>query len=143
MFLLAIFLNFSNMISNKVLNTVSNLVLNTVLNTVLNLVLNTVLNMVLNTFWTWVQVEVVVVFRLNKTLALVSILLVFSRLVLHFILRSSFIRVNVSNSNKISEYFSSEMELSDNAFEMRLLIVLRLKQLTSQSFHVFLFSTSF
>ena len=37
---------------------------------------------------------------------------------------SSFIRVNVSNSNKISEYSSSEMELSDNAFEMRLLIVL-------------------
>ena len=48
----------------------------------------------------------------------------FSRLVLDSILRSSFICVNVSNSNKISEYSSSEMESSDNAFEMRLLIVL-------------------
>ena len=38
--------------------------------------------------------------------------------------RSSFIYKNVSNSNKISEYSSSEMESSDNAFEMRLLIVL-------------------
>ena len=48
----------------------------------------------------------------------------FSRLVLDFILSSSFIRVNVSNSNKISEYSLSEMELSDNALEMRLPIVL-------------------
>ena len=60
-------------------------------------------------FWTWVQVGVVDVFRLNKTP-------VFSRLVLDFILRSSFIRVNVSHSNKISEYSSSEIKLSDNAF---------------------------
>ena len=67
-------------------------------------------------------VGVVDVFRLNKTLASVSILPISSRLVLDFILRSSFIRVNVSNSNKISEY--SEIESSDNAFEMRLLIVL-------------------
>ena len=47
----------------------------------------------------------------------------FLRLVSDFSLRSSFIRVNVSNSNKIYEYSSSEMESSD-AFEMRLLIVL-------------------
>ena len=32
--------------------------------------------------------------------------------------------MNVSNSNKITEYSTSEMESSDNAFEMRLLIVL-------------------
>ena len=37
---------------------------------------------------------------------------------------SSLFRVNVSNCNKISEYSSSEMESSDNAFEMRQLIVL-------------------
>ena len=43
---------------------------------------------------------------------------------LKFTLRSSFIRVNVSNSIKKSEYYSSEMKSSDNAFEMRLLIVL-------------------
>ena len=35
--------------------------------------------------------------------------------------------MNVSNSNKISEYSASEIELSDNAFEMRLLIVLRVQ----------------
>ena len=67
--------------------------------------------------------------------------LFFSKLVLDFILRSSFIRVNVSNSNKISKYTSSEMESSDNAFEMRLLILL--KQLQSTFFHVFLFSTTY
>ena len=32
--------------------------------------------------------------------------------------------MNVSNSNRISEYSSSEMESSDNSFQMRLLIVL-------------------
>ena len=48
----------------------------------------------------------------------------FSRLVLDFILRYSLTRVNVSNSNKISEYSSSEMDPSENAFEMRLLMVL-------------------
>ena len=63
-------------------------------------------------FWTWVQVGIVVIFRLKKSLASVSILPVFSRLVLDFILRSSFIRVTVSNSKKISEYSSSEMESS-------------------------------
>ena len=68
--------------------------------------------------------RIVAVFRLDKTLASVSILPVFSRLVLDFIPRSSFIRVKVSNSNNISEYSSSEMESSDNAFDMRLLIVL-------------------
>ena len=55
-------------------------------------------------FWTRVQVGIDFVFRLNKTLASVSILPVFSRLVLDFILMSSFIHVNVSNSHKISEY---------------------------------------
>ena len=48
----------------------------------------------------------------------------FSRLVLDFILRSPLTRVIVSSSNKITEYSSSEMDPSD-AFEMRLLIVLR------------------
>ena len=45
-------------------------------------------------------------------------------LILNFTLRSSFIRANVSNSNKISEYSSSETKSSENAFEMILLIVL-------------------
>ena len=92
-------------LSQVLLGMVLNMVFNTVLNTVLNMVLNMLLNMVLNI----VQVRIVVVFRLNKTLASVCILPVFSRLVLDFILRSSFIRVNVSNFNKISEYSSSEM----------------------------------
>ena len=65
-------------------------------------------------------------FRRSSSLASVSILPVFSRLILDFTLRSSFIRVNVSNLNKISEYSSPEMESCDkkNAFQMRLLIVL-------------------
>ena len=108
---------------------------NTVLNMILNTILNTVLKMVLNTFWTWFwswdQVEEVVEFRLNNTLASVSILPVFSRLASDFILRSYFIRVNVSNSSKISEYSSSEKVSSDNAFEMRLLIVLSLSVKTA------------
>ena len=45
-------------------------------------------------------------------------------LVLDFILRSSFIRVNFSNSNKFCEYSSSQLESSDNSFEITLLTVL-------------------
>ena len=48
----------------------------------------------------------------------------FPRLVLDFILSSSFICENVSYSNKISEYSSSEIVSSDNAFKTRLLILL-------------------
>ena len=51
-------------------------------------------------------------------------------------------RVNVSNSNEMSEYSSSEMESSDNAFEMRLLIVLSAETAKIASFLVFLFSTT-
>ena len=68
-------------------------------------------------FWTWTQAGIVVIFRLNKTLASVSILPVFSRLVLDFILRTSLIRLKVSNSNKICEYSSDEMNSCDNAFD--------------------------
>ena len=45
--------------------------------------------------------------------------------------------MNVSNYNKISEYASSEMESSDNAFEMRLLIVLRGKKANFEIFSWF------
>ena len=92
-------------------------------------------------FWTSTQVVTPILFRRSSSSASVSIFPVFSRLILDFSQRSSFIRVNISNSNEISEYSSSEMESSDNAFEMKLLIRLAMKQLTSQSFHVFLFST--
>ena len=102
------------MFSTTVLNMVLNMDLNMTLNIVLNIVSNT--NSCRNTniisskqFITW-------------SLYIASF---FSKLILDFILRSSFIRVNVPNSNTISEYSSSEMKSSDNVFEMRLLIVLR------------------
>ena len=130
----------SNIVSNVVLNTVLNMVLNTVvLNTVLNMVLIMVLNTVLNISSSRNGCRI----SINKTQASVSILPVFTRLVLYFILRSSFICVNVSNSNKIREYSSSEIESSVNAFEMRLLIVLSAETANSQSFHVFLFSATY
>ena len=99
---------------------VLNMVFNMVLTMVLDMVLNTVLNMVSNT-------------NASRNINLVSskqfisfsfYITSFSRFVLAFILRSSFIRVNISNSISISEYSSFEMKSSDNAFEMRLLIVL-------------------
>ena len=93
---------------------------NTILNMVSNMILNMILNMVLNMSSSRRSWRI----SINTTLASVSILPVFSRLVLDFILRSSFIRANVSNSNKINEYSSSEIVSSVNAFHMRLLIVL-------------------
>ena len=45
--------------------------------------------------------------------------------------------MNVSNSNKISEYSSSEMESSVNAFEMRLLIVLSIETVNIAIFSCF------
>ena len=115
-----LFISYLIYFSNKVLNIVLNMALNMVLNMVLIMVLNMVLNMILNMSSSCscrISIK-------NRTLASVSILPVFSRFVLDFILRSFFIRVNVSNYNKLSEYSSYEIELSDNAFEMRLLIVL-------------------
>ena len=114
------------MISNTVLNKILNMVLNTVLNTVLDMVSNTVFNMSLNMVLDRVLNTVLnVVLNMNsslktnlistkQSLASVSILPVFSRLILDFSLMSSFFRVNVSSSNKISEYSKSEMESSDN-----------------------------
>ena len=78
------------------------------------------LNMALNTN----SSQITILFQRSNAFASVSILPDFSRLILDFSLRSSFIRVNVSNSNKISEYSSSEIESSYNAFDMRLLTVL-------------------
>ena len=60
-------------------------------------------------FWTWVwtwfwartQVGTPILFHRSNSLASVSILPVFSRLVLDFILRSSIIRMNVWYSNKL------------------------------------------
>ena len=118
-------------------------------NTVSDVVLNMILNMVWTWFWTWfwtrfwtwfwtrfwtwfwtwVQVGIVAVFRRSNSLASVSILPVFSRLILDFFLRSSFIRVNVSNSNKISEYSSSEMKSSDDAFEIIIIIIIIITQI--------------
>ena len=77
-FVISYLFYFSNTVLNMVLNTVFNMVLNIILNmvfnTVLNMVFNTilsmVLNMVLNVSSSWCSC----VFRLNKTLASVSIL---------------------------------------------------------------------
>ena len=69
--------NFSNVVSNMVLNTFSKVVLNGVLNVVLNMVLNMVWNM--SSSGNSYRI------RLNNSLASVSILAVFSRLVLDFI----------------------------------------------------------
>ena len=101
---------------NMVLNMVSNMILNTVLNMILNMVSNVCLSMVLN-----------MVLNTSSSLStnLISMKQLISlRLTLDYTLVSSFIRVNVSNSNKISEYSSRETASSDNALEMRLLIVL-------------------
>ena len=104
---------FLNLVSNLVLNTVLNMDLRMVLNMYLNMVSNTVLNMnsSRNT-------------NLFSSKQFISFSFYIIRLILDFSLRSSFIRVNISNSNKINEDSSYEMEPSDNAFEMRLLIVL-------------------
>ena len=104
------------------------MVLNMVLNTALNMVFNTALSMVLNTVSnTGSNTNSSRNTNLISTKQFISFsfyIISFSRLILDFSLRSSFIRVNVSNSNKISEYSLSEIDPSDNAFEMRLLIVL-------------------
>ena len=91
-----------------------------VLNMVLTLDLNMVLNMVLNINSSWITN----VISRKQFISFSFYIASFSRLVLDFIVRSSLTRVNVSNSNKIKEYSSSEMDPSDNTFEMRLLIVL-------------------
>ena len=62
----------------------------------------------------------------------------FLRVILDFSLRSSFIGVNISNSKKMSEYCTSEMEPSDYAFEMRLLIVL-----SAETANIAIFSCSY
>ena len=108
-----------NVIFNVVLNMIFSMVLNMVLNMGLNMILNGVLNMNSSRNTNLISTKQFVSFNFYITS--------FSRLVLHFSLRSSFIRVNASNSNKISEYSSSEIESSDYAFEMRLLIVLSTK----------------
>ena len=96
-------------------------------------------------FWTrfWTRFlnmfEVAAVVRLNKTPASVSILPDFATLFLDFIIKSSFFRVNFSNFNKISENSSSEMVSSDNAFEMRLLIVLRIETVNIAIFSCFFY----
>ena len=106
----------SNTVSNMVLKTVLKMVLNMVLNTDLNMVLNTVLNMSSSLNGSRISIKEDTSFSYYNTS--------FFKARLYFILRSSFIRVDVSNSNKITEYSSFEMESSDNAFEMRLLILL-------------------
>ena len=90
---------------------VLNMVLNTGVNMVLNIVLKIVLNIVSNTNSSR-NINLIS----SKQFISFSFYTVFLRLVLDFIPRSSFLRVNVSYSNKTSEYSSSEMESSDNAF---------------------------
>ena len=126
-----------NMVLNIVLNKISNMASSIVSNKVSNMVLNAVLNMFLSRNTNLVSTKQFISFSFYITS--------FSRLILDFSLTASFIRVNVSNSNKISDYSSSEMESSDNAFEMTLLIVLRDETdlLTSQSFHFFYFQRKF
>ena len=92
------------------------MVLNVVLNMVLYMVLNVVLNMNSSRITNRISTKQLISFSFY--------IASFLRLVLDFIQRSSLTRVNVSNSIKSSEYSSSEMDPSDNAFEMRLLIVL-------------------
>ena len=90
--------------------------MNTILNRVLHTALNTVLNMNSNRNTNFISTKQFISFSFYITS--------FFKAYLRFSRTSSFFRVNVSNSNKISEYSSSEMEPSDHAFEMRLLIVL-------------------
>ena len=98
--------------------------LNTVLNTVLKAVLNTILKHGFDMF----SSRNTNLISMKQFISFIFyITSFFSRLILDFTRRSSFIRVNVSNSNKISEYSSSGLESSDNAFEMRLLIVLSIE----------------
>ena len=115
----------------------SNMILNTVCNTGLNMVLNTVLITVLNTNSSWNSNVIP-----NQFISFSFYIASFSRHILDFSPRSSFIRVNVSNFNKISEYSSSEMESSDNAFAMRLLIVLSGKTANIVIFSCFLVSNT-
>ena len=117
-----------NTILNTVLYTVLNMVWNTVLNMVSNMVLNIVLNMVLkmvsNTVLNINSCRNTYLISRKQFINLSFYITSFQGSCLRFSLRSSFILLNVSNFNKISEYSSSEMESSDNAFEMRLLLVL-------------------
>ena len=86
------------------------MVLNMVLSTVLIMVLNMGLDMVLNIGYEH-ELKSEHQFYFLEAIHYLQFLYYqfFSRLVLDFMLMSSFFRVNVSNSNKISEYSSSEM----------------------------------
>ena len=133
-----------NLVSNTALNAVWNIVSNTALNTVLimvsNTTLNTVLNMVSNTNSSRNTDLVSSKQFVNYSFHIASFFYARFR----FYLIYSFIRVNVSNSIKISEYSSSEMDPSDNAFEMRLLIVLSDKTANNAIFSCFsVFDDSF
>ena len=98
---------------------------------VLNMVLNTVLNMNSGRSTNLISTKQFISFSFY------IILPVFPRLILDFSLMSTFIRVNDSNRNKISVYSSSEMESSDNTFEMRLLIVLSAETANIAIFSIF------
>ena len=100
---------------------------------VLNMVSNIVVNMVLNTNS-----------RRNTNLISTKQFMSFSFYITSFFKarlrlysKIFFLRMNVSNSNKISEYSSSGMELSDNAFQMRLLIVLSAETANIATFSCF------
>ena len=103
---------------------VFNTVLNMVLNMFLNMVLKTILNMILNEVSNTNSSRNTNLISWKQFISFSFYIASFLRFILDFSLRSSFIHVNVSISNKISEYYSSEMKSSDNAFEMILLIVL-------------------
>ena len=77
------------------------MVLNTVLKTVLNMVVNTDLNMNSSRNTNLISTK--------QFISLSFYITSFFKAYLDFSLRSSFIRANVPNSNKISEYSSSEM----------------------------------
>ena len=85
---------------------------------VLNIILNMVSNMRLSRNSCRVSIKYNTSFSFYITSFFKTRLIFYSKVFFHLM------RVNVSNSNKISEYSSSEMESSDNAFDMRLLIVL-------------------
>ena len=105
-----------NMVLNMVLTMVLSIVLNMILNMVFNRALNIVVNMNSSRNTNIVSTKQFISFSIYITSFLNAHLRFYSKVFFH--------SCECFKPNKINEYSSSEMKSYDNAFEMRLLIVL-------------------
>ena len=100
------------------------MVLNMILDMVLNMVLNMDSNMVLNTVLIMNSSRNTNFFSTKQFISFSFYITSFFKAHLRSFSKIFFQSCERFKHNKINEYSSSEMESSDNAFEMRLLIVL-------------------